>query len=232
MLRWGNNFDSYITFSPLLRKNYVMHFFFNRLVCIHFYLRNTIHISQVFLTTGYFKLHILVCHYQCTYVVFQLHFINNSRLYGNHCFITNYSKLLLLLHVHVFPYNLDYLKYIFYRFNVSLCLLCQILMVVMLSICLQEIQRILLPWYSWLHYALILTKRENGLDIVVLKDVPDVMSIKAFITLKTFFSLLSWGVINKMWLYIKNVILIYCINIIFFFQTRNFVDFLGQILSI
>lgn len=80
-------------------------------------------------------------------------------------------------------------------------------MIVMLSICLRKIQRISLPWYSWRHYVLILTKRKNGLNFVVLKDVPDVYQLKLLLHWKPFFR--SWWVFNRMRLYIENVILFY-----------------------
>lgn len=110
-----------------------MHFFsIDKYAIIFIYVIQSIFVKYFWLQGTYM---LLTC--TCTSVSlsacrYSASFYNNSffdvgtRL--NHCFITNYSKLLLRLHVHIyiFPYNLDYFRYIisFLSFHCAYCAKC------------------------------------------------------------------------------------------------------------
>lgn len=109
----------------------------------------------------------------------------------NHCFITNYSKLLLLLHVHVhiFPYNLDYFRYIisFLSFHCAYCAKCS-----WLWCCPFAFKGFKESRYHGIHDVIMcwfLRKEKNGLNFVVLKDVPDIYQLKLSLHWKNFFAL-------------------------------------------
>lgn len=188
-----------------------MHFFSkDKYAIIFIYVIQSIFVKYFWLQGTYM---LLTC--TCTSVSlsacrYSASFYNNSffdvgkRL--NHCFITNYSELLLLLHVHVhvFPYNLDYFRYInlyrFYRFivltvpNAHDCDAVHlpsrdsknlVTMVFMTSLCVDSYEK------------------KKRVEFCCFKRCTRCISIKAFITLKKF--LWSWGVFNKMRLYIENV---------------------------
>lgn len=149
---------------------------------------------------------LLVCWYL---VFFYNNFFFDVGICLNYCFIMNYFKLLLFLYVYVyiFFYNLDYLRYIilFLLFYCVYCVKCLWLWCCLFvfkrfkEFCYYGIYDVIMCWFLW--------KEKKWVGFCCFKRCIRCILIKVFIILKKF--ICFWGVFNKMWFYIENVILIF-----------------------